>query len=233
MIGDYGHILPARLLTPTGVNKFSDQVSAKLRSTLRTVSRMWNIDPYKDDIDTLLSLYQKGNDLTSPSSGSERLANAWENALLESKKLLCNQLGKELDARFQAAEWEEPILTVIRNLYPGLDIRWTAGPNENGADIVAAVPDYFGIGLSWLIVVQVKNYTGDIDARVLEQIEQAHNHYSREGRILAGVIMTTAEKEVGDFSAKKEDLERRLGIPIKLVLRKQLIELMTEGLSAK
>jgi hypothetical protein len=40
---DYGHVLPVRLLTERGINKYAGGVEASIRSTLRTPMRMWNL----------------------------------------------------------------------------------------------------------------------------------------------------------------------------------------------
>lgn len=229
---DYGHILSVKLITKEGIEKYNNHVHADIRSTLRTPMRMWNLDAYAQHIEALLSLHHDGEDLVTPSSGSARLNIAWENAMSQAKKVLCDSLAIQLDSKFQASEWEEPILTVLKRLYPGLHPRWTAGAQEQGADIIIQIPNHFG-GVPWLILIQVKNYTGEIGKAVLSQIKQAYDYYSKEGKILMGVIMTTAEKESEDFIREKENLENELNIPIKLVLRKHLIDIMSEGLPPK
>jgi hypothetical protein len=115
---NYGHILPVRLLTAKGVNKYAEGVAASIRSTLRTNRRMWNLDQYNEDIDKLLEHIKAGGGLTTASKGVERLGKAWEAALAHAADVLQDKLGKELNTRFQAAEWEEPIKIIIANLYP-------------------------------------------------------------------------------------------------------------------
>ncbi|WP_417913261.1 restriction endonuclease [Candidatus Electronema sp. TJ] len=229
---DYGHVLPVKLITLDGINKFNENVHADLRSTLRTPMRMWNLDTYKEHIEKLISCYDKGKDLGTASSGEAKLSIAWENALLKATKSLQDELASQLDQHFQASEWEEPIKTVLSQLYPGVNVRWTGGPYEYGADIVLQIENFFG-EIPWLIVVQVKNYTGEINETVLGQIKEAHECYSKEGKIILGVIMTTAESKTIAFDNAKYDLEKELGIPIELILRQKLIEIMTEGLSKK
>ena len=237
--GDYGHVLPVRLITEEGIDKYSNHVHAGIRATLKTPMRMWNLDGYGKHIERLLSLHDSGEDLLTASSAVARINIAWETAMSEARKVLQEGLSVQLDSKFQAAEWEEPILTVLRNLYGvarssndnrGFDIRWTAGRYEDGADVVVQIPNHFG-GVPWLIVIQVKNYRGEIGSGVLSQIKQAYQRYSLDGQVLLGVIMTTAEKEAGDFDVEKDKLEKELNIPIKLILRNQLINIMTRGLS--
>ncbi len=229
---DYGHILPIKLLTPKGVNKYAEQVDAGIRSTLHTPMRMWNLDFYKAAIDKLVENAESGLVLTSASSGEARLENAWDTALAHAAEVLQEKLGKELNSRFQAAEWEEPIKVVMGNLYPGANIRWVGGPSEMGADVIIEVPDCFG-GSPWLVIIQVKNYTGTIGHEVLAQIKTAHDHYSKEGRILQLVVMTTADETAKGYLESSQALEKELGVPVKVVLKKQMMKIMSEGLMKK
>ncbi|KXB09073.1 hypothetical protein AKJ60_01050 [candidate division MSBL1 archaeon SCGC-AAA385M11] len=229
---DYGHILPVKLITPNGIDKFNKNVHAELRSTLRTPMRMWNLDSYAAHIEKLIDYYVEGKDLHTPSSGEARLSIAWENAFSKATETLQNELTSQLGEHFQAAEWEEPIKTVLSQLYPSINVMWTGGAYEHGADIVLQIANYFG-EIPWLIVVQVKNYTGEIHETALRQVKEAHEHYSKDGKIILGVIMTTAEHKSTTFDNAKSDIEKELGIPIELILRQKLIKIMTEGLSQK
>ncbi len=232
---DYGHILPIRLLTTAGtagIDKYNKHVHAEIRSTLRTPMRMWNLDPYSQSIERLLTCFNQGEDLLVPSTGEARLNIAWDNAFSKAIETLQKKLTEQLNANFQAAEWEEPIKTVLSQLYPGANVRWTGGANEHGADIVIQLQNHFG-DIPWLIVIQVKNYTGEIGENVLSQIREAHNYYSKEGKIILGVILTTAEKRSSLFDEAKAKLEREISMPIELILRQKLIKIMTEGLARK
>jgi len=229
---DYGHILPVKIVTDQGVNRYAEIVDARIRSTLKTPMRMWNIDGYGQIIEQLISNYKAGGDFYTVKSGNDRLQNAWEIAIVHASKQLEERLGLELDARFQAAEWEEPIMVVLKELYPKANVRWVAGSNEHGADVVINITNHFG-GSNWLIVVQIKNYSGEIGYEVLEQIKAAHEHYSSDGQILSLVVMTTAESMSTDLAEKSLRLEEDLNIPVKIVLRKELLRIMSEGLMFK
>jgi hypothetical protein len=229
---DYGHVLPVKLLTPKGVNKYADPVDAGIRSTLRTPMRMWNIDNYREAIENLVSSAGLGIALLNASSGEARLETAWGTALFHAAEALQEKLGKELDTKFQAAEWEEPIKVIMANLYPGGNIRWVGGRNEMGADVIVEIPDYFS-GSPWLIIIQVKNYTGKIGRDVLKQIKTAHSYYSKEGRILQLVVMTTADEAAKEYLESSYSLEKEIGVPIKLILKKQMMKILSEGLMKK
>jgi hypothetical protein len=226
---DYGHVLPVRLLTDQGINKYADRVHASIRSTLRTPMRMWNLDGYGDVLEKLMAAYQTGIDLSAAKSGEARLTRAWEIAVTHAADTLRSRLEPELDARFQAAEWEEPIKKVLENLYPGADVRWVGGPYEDGADVVVQIPNYFG-GLHWLIVVQVKNYTGEIGTAVLTQLRVAYNRYSKEGKLLSLIVMTTAEKTSANFPKEATALSGEFGVPVEVVLRKDMMGILSKGL---
>ena len=228
---DYGHVLPIRLLTEEGINKYAAPVDARIRSTLKTPMRMWNVDYCGESLERLLEEHRAGTDLTAAKTGEARLAKAWETALSHAVDALGQRLGPELDARFQAAEWEEPIKMVLQRLYPEADVRWVAGPRESGADVVVQIPNPFG-ELPWLIVVQVKNYQGEIRPAVLTQLRNAHERYSKEGKLLCLVVMTTADKASPDYQGAADTLSKELDIPVNLVLREKLIKILSEGLIA-
>ena len=229
---DYGHVLPVSLITEHGISRYAEIVDAGIRSTLKTPMRMWNVDGYRDAIERLIAQYKAGGEFSAATSGTARLQTAWEIALSHAAQLLQERLGSELDARFQAAEWEEPVVLVLKNLYPGADVRWVAGPQERGADVIIQLPNHFG-GVPWLIVVQVKNYIGEIGPAALEQLRIAHRSYSTEGQILSLVIMTTADQMSAGLSEGTHVLEAELNIPVKVVLRKEMMKTLSNGLMTR
>jgi hypothetical protein len=226
---DYGHVLPVKLLTPRGINKYAEVVDARIRSTLRTPMRMWNMDRYGPAIERLVAASQSGADCLAATSGEARLSRAWKIARDHAAEQFRERLAPELDARFQAAEWEAPIASILRRLHPGADVRPVGGRSEEGADIIVQFSNHFG-GTHWLIVVQVKNYDEEINALVLEQLRRAYKRYSADGKLLALVVMTTAERASEDLNRGARDLERELGIPVKLILRREMMKLLADGL---
>jgi hypothetical protein len=229
---DYGHVLPVRLIIDKGINKYADSVDASIRSTFRTPMRMWNLDNYQSVIERLIKDYQEGKDLSTSTSGEARLNRAWETALSHARGVLHEKLGLELDTRFQAAEWEEPIKFVLENLYPRASIRWVGGPQEYGADVIVQIQNHFG-DLPWLILVQVKNYTGEIGPSVLKQLRTAYDRYSKEGQILSLVVMTTANKAASDFIDGAHTLSEEFNVPVEIVLRKDMMKILSDGLMTK
>jgi hypothetical protein len=226
---DYGHVLPVHLITEHGVNKFSEIVDARIRKTLKAQRRMWNVDACGDALETLANQYKAGKDFSTARSGSARFHTALELARAHAEEQFRERLGPALDSSFQAAEWEEPISLVLRKLYPGAEVRWVAGPREKGADVIVQLPNHFG-GLPWLVVVQVKNYSDEIGSAVLEQLRPAHDHYSKEGKLLALVVMTTAERMAAGLIDGIHALEGELNVPTTVVLRKETLKILSNGL---
>jgi len=48
---------------------------------------------------------------------------------------------------------------------------------------------------------------------------------------MAAVLMTTAERATSAFEQRRAKIEQHFGIPVKLIIRKELIDIMTEGLA--
>lgn len=225
---DYGHVVPVRLITDKGIDKYADGVDAKIRSTLRNPGRMWALDHIGEAIEEILGRYQSGADMSAATSGEARLNKAWRSAMDHASEALRQKLGPELDKRFQAAEWEEPIKKALEDLYPGAEVRWVGGPKEYGADVIVQIPNHFG-DLPWLILVQVKNYTGEIDEPVLDQMRTAYSRYHKEGKVLSLVVMTTAERKSQGLAKAAQALQDELGIPVEVVLRSAMLNLLSQA----
>ena len=62
--GDYGHILDVSLLNPDSpINPNSQYVSAALRRTMTSQSRMWNLDYYEKDLQGLIDAMKTGKEV--------------------------------------------------------------------------------------------------------------------------------------------------------------------------
>ena len=233
LTADYGHILPIELLSEQGIDKSHEAVHAEIRSTLRTPMRMWNADGYADHVDRLVEAIEAGSDLSTPTTTEGRSASVWHSAVSRARKALKEQLAGTLDENFQSAEWEVPLREALERLYPSAQVDRTAGPAEHGADLVVRIPNYLGRGdegESWLVLVQVKNYDGTIaSARLLDQLEEAFDYYGEEGEVLTCVALTTASEVDESLEERKKRLEDRLGVPVEIMLRPALLDLMAES----
>jgi len=231
---DYGHVLPVKLLTPNGVHKYAEDVDASLRRTFRSLSRLWNLDKYADAIEKIVEAYMAGKPLGEPVDAKDRMKDAVEKAIETIREPLEEELLNNFNKRFSAAEWEEVIAKALENLYPGSVVKPTGGPNEQGADIVLEIPNWFDPqGGPWKVLVQVKNYEGEMGPEAIEQLEQAFHAYSKEGSrepVLLLAVFTTAEKASKEAQGAATALEQKLGVPVRIVLRKDLKGLLAKGL---
>ncbi len=192
---DYGHIFPARLRM--AFSRHNEHVVGDLRSTLRNPARFWNIDRFKDGVKTLLD---KGQDLTLDISDKERFENAIQEAFMSVSETLGNEAYVRLNEQFSAESWENALIEVLEVIYPGCDVRHTAGGREkdHGTDILIEMP---GLGrqpdrTSYAIAVQVKDHEGTVSRSTVEQIAKA-KHFERDEDLVVVekvVLMTKANK---------------------------------------
>lgn len=201
---DYGHILKVELLNrEKPVNPYSEFVSANLRKTMTNRLRLWNIDPYKEDVDKLISAIDRKEEVSKSISGIDKLLNIHSS--------LSKILEKEFRDKFHGSEFEEPIKNLLKKIYQNVERR--AGSGEKGADFICSFTD--GLGVSHKIAVQVKMREGKASwLRPLEQIEEAFDNYEN---VSAGVIITMADSFSDDFEKKKIEIEKERNIPIEII----------------
>jgi hypothetical protein len=213
---DYGHILPIEMVSTCPIHPFEDAVSARLRQTMRNMSRMWNIDALGPDVDELAEACSQG--AVAPPPAVDRLPkvlSAVEAATWEA-----------LQKQFHGAEFERPCVLLLEALYGDGNVEHTGGSGERGAD--AIVTDEDPLGVTHRLAVQIKMWSWDADwTRPLEQIRQASGAY--EG-ITGGVILSTSERTSERFEEHRRRLESELRIPIRVVLRQELVRLFVAHL---
>jgi hypothetical protein len=64
------------------------------------------------------------------------------------------------------------------------------------------------------------------------QLRTAHEHYSKQGTVLGLVVTTTAEQMGDDLAAARKALSADLRVPVNMILRKQMLEILANGLMA-
>lgn len=172
--------------------------------------RLWNIESLGPEVDALVDGLQSGKSAPTVLQHLPAVAAKVERAAWES-----------FTHEFQGAEFEEPCIALLRALYGEDAVEHTAGPSERGADAVCTYHD--PLGLQHRAAVQIKMWNWDADATSpLRQIEHACSAF--EG-ITAGVVLCTAERTTGDFDKELDAMQKRLRIPIKVILRRQLMQL--------
>jgi hypothetical protein len=131
-----------------------------------------------------------------------------------------------LQKQFHGAEFERPCVLLLEALYGDGNVEHTGGSGERGADAIVTHDD--PLGVTHRLAVQVKMWSWDADwTRPLEQIRQASGAY--EG-ITGGVILSTSERVSERFEEHRRKLEAELRIPIRVVLRQELVRLFVAHL---
>lgn len=210
-MGDYGHTLDVELISTTRpVNFHEEAVAAGLRSTMRNMGRLWNINHLGDEVEHIrLALTEN--------KPADQVFNRIPLFVNEIERLAWGALQRS----FKGNEFERPCVMLLEALYGEDSIEHTAGPSEKGADVICSFTDPLGIPSR--VAVQIKMWDWDADSTSpLHQLRQAFESYD----ITSGVVMTTSEKTTDSFEEERKQLEVDLGIPIKVITRKELIKLI-------
>lgn len=214
---DYGHIRNVELLNPDApINPYSSAVHADLRKTMRTQTRLWNLDQYSESVYVLLEAIEQNQDIDKPESGAERLASI--------RQKLKKQLWEHIDHGFQGSEFEEVCETLLKQIYE--NVERTAGPKERGADFICDSTD--GLKISYRVAIQVKKWSGESDlSHPLAQIKEAYSNY--EG-ITSAAIITTLESIDEAAESAVRNLSDELHIPINVLLKEDVLDLLMRSL---
>ena len=216
--GDYGHILTVELLTTEKrpVNPYEETVSARLRQTMRNQLPLWNINGLGPEVERIISAIQAGVPAGDPIA--ERLPLVLYG--------LEGATWREFQHHYKGAEFEKPCVMLLKSLYGEDNVEHTGGKNERGADAICSYID--PLSVEHRVAVQIKMWEWDADwTRPLDQIRQAYHAY--EG-ITAAVIFSTSEKTTNSFEAARAKLEKELRIPVRVILRKELLKLFISHL---
>ena len=212
---DFGHLIPVELLSVARpVDPLEEAVSARLRGTMRSQSRLWNIDYLSEDVTQVVSA------LSQPAR-RPKLLERLENIRNDAAKTLKDSLV----FHFRGAEFEPPCGALLEALYGTPNVEHTGGPKEKGADFICTSTD--PLGVEHKVAVQVKHWHGSADlAQPLGQIRRAFDGYN----IAAGVIFTLLDEERAEDAEARVALEKELGIPVRVVLRDEALDLFLEHL---
>ncbi len=215
---DYGHILPVEVVSARPIHPLEESVSARLRQTMGNHGRMWNIDSLAADVMELAAIAADGGSPPTPSVDRlPKVLSAVEAATWEA-----------LQKQFHGAEFERPCVLLLEALYGDDKVEHTGGSGERGADAIVTHVD--PLGVVHRLAVQIKMWTWDADwTRPLEQIRQAHGAY--EG-ITGALILSTSERVTDRFEERRREIETELRIPVKVVLRQELVRAFLSHLPA-
>lgn len=231
--GDYGHIFPAKFIT--SFVRHNEKVSGNIRNTLRNPSRFWNISAFEHDIQQILNA---SDDLSKPQKLEDRLDLSIGEIFKEvfQEDIFKNKIYSKLTNSFQSGEWETLLVQGLRELYPDYIIEPIGGRLEvhHGTDILIKIPGIFSTK-PYLIAVQVKDWSGIVPEKVIEQVNKADKYFANnEDGILIEkwVILTKAPREANigltlkDDSVKfmfTEDLKELLNKVAKKIIHKNFL----------
>lgn len=222
---DYGHIVPVTPVRDNSgriavVDPDNEHVDARLRATMRNMSRMWSVDGLGAAIDKLITAIESGADTVSIQPDEKKRLGFIE----QIRQAAWDALAK----RYKAAELERLVEWLLARIYPQSRVEHWGGRSERGADLIVFTPPD-ALGLEYKIAVQVKMYDGIADdVRSLDQIREARDAH----RVDAGVVVTTATEVSDAYEKRREQLEAELGIDIRVVARDELLDLVMRNLDA-
>lgn len=221
---DYGHILPVTpVRTPAGkvavIEADNAHVDARLRASMRSMSRMWSVDHLAPAIDRMIAAAESGEDTAGPQPEAAKFDTFFA--------AMRRDTWRNIVERYKGAEFEHLIRRLFERIYAAGSVEHWGGAGENGADLIVYTPD--PLGLEYKIAVQVKLHDRlEDDLTSLNQIRRARDHH----RVDAGVIVTTALDTADGFQAALSRLQAELGIDIRVITRDELTELLMRHLGA-
>jgi hypothetical protein len=188
---DQGHILPVEHL-----GAYHKNAGAVPSSMVRALNREQH--PIRRTLkhkDTVIAVAELDSDEAAEPEPFKAKVDNWRSQLSSQMREF---LWESLDHR----NAERLVLEMLRN--DGLNVEWTAGPDERGADLETEI--IHGYGLSTSIAIQVKFHRGtEYQLRGLKQIEQAF----KERSVDAGLLVTFADELSDDVEQYLREIRHR------------------------
>lgn len=219
---DYAHVLPVGVIkTKDGRNAVVEAdnayVDARLRASMRSMSRMWSLDALAEKIERIIGAISQGEDTSIPQPE--------EHKFKELSSAMSAAAWDGIRSKYKGAELEKLVLRVLGKVYDRIE-HW-GGAGEKGADLIAFTQD--PLGLEFKIGVQVKLHEGqDDDTTSLNQIKWARAAHG----IDAGIVLTTATSLGEGFVKRHDELQTELGIDIRVITRDEFVRLLLTHLGA-
>jgi hypothetical protein len=195
-LGDYGHIFPAKHLKKfTRDNK---NVTGNLRSTLKNVSRFWNINHYSEDVELLLNT--EVTELSKSQDHASRLESSIGDVFNDvfNETLFADKLYAKLTEQFTREEWEFALVHGLKQMFPFYQVERVGGKEEtnHGTDVLIKLPSIIS-NYGYAIAIQIKDYEGFVSTDVVNQINKADKYWDSENLKLIEkiVIIIRANKE--------------------------------------
>ena len=193
--GDHGHIFPAKRLKY--FSRHNENVTGNIRSTLRTPNRFWNISHYSDDINNLLSV---NDECIEPQGKSDRLIEAVVKSFVDVQ----NHLISELNAQFNASEWEYVLVDILTVLYPHCTVERVGGKLEaqHGTDILITIPGITS-DTSYCIAVQIKDWNNHAGLYPVNQVLKADYWNNDSRKVIEKIVLLIRAEEKNNESIIK------------------------------
>ncbi len=214
---DYEHVLPIE--TVAVYHKYSKAVPAILTNALNREQH-----PIRRTLKHRQTVYSLASSVTVPNIIEERLnPQPFKEKLSGWREKLVPHLREFLQKDLSASEAERLVGELLKR--EGMDVVWTAGAGEQGADLRCDAD--IGLGVTYRLVVQVKmHWEKDNDLTGVDQLMTAlHAHDAK-----AGILVTMAD-ELGKELRKKLDAvqkEHDIQVLYGVDLFNRLLELITD-----
>ena len=220
-MGDYGHIFPVQY--EKCFSRHNINADGSIRETLKCRSRFWNINRCGEEIEKILST--PDSELRTSSSYEERFRRQVEKSFHE--EAFADAVYEELNKTAQASEWEFILCEGFRRISPdsySIDTTSNKVENDHGADIIIRIPGI--LNNSYIIAIQVKDYSENVSNAVVDQICKADNYFLKEeGSILIDkyIIVTRAKSEVNAELIKYAEQKN-----VKILFDKEVKQLLSK-----
>ena len=195
-LGDYGHCFPAKLIT--SFVRDNSNVSGKIRATIKNISRFWNLNHCKDDVEKIL--HTEKIELQTKQSLETSFGNAVTDCfeIAFDQKKFAKEFYSTVTNKFSNEEWEFALVKGLKSIFPDpIIVERTGGPAEkdHGTDILIRLPGL--LGFQYLIAIQVKDYSGPVGKAPIEQITIADHFWNDDNcRVIDKyLIITKANRE--------------------------------------
>lgn len=228
-IKDLGHVRPVEVLTPKGVSSHHSLVHAALRRSFRCRLRLWNIGSHRDSLDSILKSGLAPEELVIGSTPTERVDRVTEELVRGSRDRLAEGLEGALTQSVRAEEWEPVLQKALEPLFP-VSVVHTGGPQERGADLEIVIPNPFEENRNWIVAVQIKDHEGKVGAEVAEQLKKAFESRSRDGQVIAVVLLVSNADESEGLRKRMDELVREFRVPFIFCGRTLFLRILARGL---
>ena len=225
--GDFGHLRPVKVLTPTGVANEHQLVDARLRRSLRCRLRLWRISDYAECLERII---ESDEDLTGGTTAVGRaesiVSDLVTGSIIED---MATRLSESLRAGLQGSEWETVVRDALEPLFP-VTVLHTGGPQERGADLEIIISNPFSEALDWIVPVQIKDHEFLEGPKVVSKLEEAFISRLEKGHVvIAVVLLVTGAGPSPELEKEMSKLSGKYKVPFIFRGAKDFMEILARG----